>query len=314
MAQIDKIQVGSTTYDIAASSNSTNTFTSSDVADGSATAWTTVAALASGETSTSIFAKISQMFKNIRFLYSRLGTTDISGVGSTVTAAISALNSGKAAATHSHSAFTSAAAGFVPAAASGSTSYLTSGYVLTGAGWKAGTKYNTDTNTTYANYVGATTAASGTAGLVPAATTATRTRFLRGDGTWQVPTNTTYAVATTAANGLMSSADKTKIDKTLIYGDNTYQNTQVGIISNVGYNSNSWTAASLKVMAEYGNDNNVRAGIGFENQTNYGAYLFLRPSGANTRFMIVDSSGNLYAIMDSGAFNLQGSTLYITTT
>ena len=57
-----------------------------------------------------------------------------------------------------YAAFTSAAAGLVPAAKSGSTSYLTSAYVLTGAGWKAGTKYNTDTNTTYA---AVTTAANG---------------------------------------------------------------------------------------------------------------------------------------------------------
>jgi hypothetical protein len=74
---------------------------------------------------------------------------------------------------------------------------------------------STDTNTTYANYVGATTAASGTAGLVPPATTATRTKFLRGDATWQTPTNTTYAVATTAANGLMSKDDKIKLDTML---------------------------------------------------------------------------------------------------
>jgi hypothetical protein len=70
-----------------------------------------------------------------------------------------------------------------------------------------------DNNTTYANYVGATTAASGTAGLVPAASTANRLKFLRGDATWQVPTNTTYATATTTANGLMSSSDKIKLDK-----------------------------------------------------------------------------------------------------
>ena len=47
-----------------------------------------------------------------------------------------------------------------------------------------------DNNTTYANYKGATTAASGTAGLVPAATTANRLKFLRGDGSWQTPTDT----------------------------------------------------------------------------------------------------------------------------
>lgn len=74
MANIDKIQVGSTTYDIVSSASATNTFTSSDVADGSATTWTTVATLASGETTSSIFAKISQMFKNIRYLYRILKT------------------------------------------------------------------------------------------------------------------------------------------------------------------------------------------------------------------------------------------------
>ena len=57
-----------------------------------------------------------------------------------------------------YAAFTSAATGLVPAASSGTTNYATSGYVLTGAGWKAGTKYNTDTNTTYG---AATSAAQG---------------------------------------------------------------------------------------------------------------------------------------------------------
>ena len=208
MAQIDKIQVGSTTYDIAPSADSTNTFTSGDVADGSASSWTTIAKLASGETTTSILGKISNMFKNIRYLYSRLGTTDISGTGTTITAAIAALESGKAASSHTHSAFTSAAAGFVPAAKSGTTYYLTSAYVLTVAGWKAGTKYNTDTDTTYAAFT------SAAAGLVPAAASgstnyATSAYVLTGAG-WKAGTkyntdsNTTYANfvgATTAAAG-----------------------------------------------------------------------------------------------------------------
>ena len=68
-------------------------FTSSDVADGSATAWTGVNPLTSGETNKSIFAKLSQMFKNIRYLYKMLGTTDISSIGDgTVTKALSVLN------------------------------------------------------------------------------------------------------------------------------------------------------------------------------------------------------------------------------
>ena len=68
-------------------------FTSSDVADGSATAWTGVNPLTSGETNKSIFAKLSQMFKNIRYLYKMLGTTDISSIGNgTVTGGLTSLN------------------------------------------------------------------------------------------------------------------------------------------------------------------------------------------------------------------------------
>nr|DAG24387.1 MAG TPA: hypothetical protein [Caudoviricetes sp.] len=68
-------------------------FTSCDVADGSASAWTTVSKLSSGEKHSSIFAKVSQMFKNVRYLYKMLGTTDISSIGGgTVTGAISSQN------------------------------------------------------------------------------------------------------------------------------------------------------------------------------------------------------------------------------
>lgn len=71
-------------------------FTSSDVADGSASSWTSVNALASGETNRSIFGKVSMMFRNIRYLYKVLGTTDISSLGNgTVTGAIEALNTNK---------------------------------------------------------------------------------------------------------------------------------------------------------------------------------------------------------------------------
>ena len=75
----------------------TATFTSSDVADGSVSAWTSVPKLSSGEKHSSIFAKVSQMFKNVRYLYKMLGTTDISKIGNgTCTGAISSLNDGLA--------------------------------------------------------------------------------------------------------------------------------------------------------------------------------------------------------------------------
>lgn len=61
----------------------------------------------------------------------------------------------------------------------------------------------TDTNTTYSNMGAATASAAGAAGLVPAPAAGEQTSFLRGDGTWVVPTNTTYGLASTTANGLL---------------------------------------------------------------------------------------------------------------
>ena len=348
--QINKVSVEGTIYQITPSDTGTFIGTSEDST--SPSSWTTVAALSSGETNGSIFTKISQMFKNIRYLYSKLGNVDISSSGTSVTDAIANLEINKADTNHTHSTattaaagfmpvleddttkflrsdgtwvkpvgteydvvttagpglaptldgdptkcllgdgswgsagstyadvtttasglmtstdkikldtidtsannythpthtsaasglykvavdgeghvtgatavaktditalgipasdtnttyanFTSAAAGLVPAAKSGTTNYATSGYVLTGAGWLAGTKYNTDTNTTYAVFTGATTAAAGAAGLVLAPTTAQVNYFLKGNRSWAVPANTTYAVmgaATSAAAG-----------------------------------------------------------------------------------------------------------------
>lgn len=53
-----------------------------------------------------------------------------------------------------------------------------------------------DTNTTYSNFKGATTAADGGAGLVPGPAKGAANRYLRSDGSWQVPpdTNTVYTL------------------------------------------------------------------------------------------------------------------------
>ncbi len=70
----------------------------------------------------------------------------------------------------------------------------------------------TTQDTTYNNMTGATASAAGKAGLVPAPAAGKQTSFLRGDGTWVVPTNTTYSSATQSENGLLSAADKKKLD------------------------------------------------------------------------------------------------------
>lgn len=58
------------------------------------------------------------------------------------------------------------------------------------------------TDTTYTTMKGATASVAGTSGLVPVPAAGKQTSFLRGDGTWVVPTNTTYSVVSTTANGL----------------------------------------------------------------------------------------------------------------
>ncbi len=65
------------------------------------------------------------------------------------------------------------------------------------------------TDTTYTNMTGATASAAGKAGLVPAPAKGAATRFLRSDGSWQVPPNTTYGAASPTANGLMTTGAQT---------------------------------------------------------------------------------------------------------
>lgn len=102
MAIIDKIKVGSTTYDVSPSAsgtlNTTGTtkFASSDVAQGSATSWTSVNQITTADNHATLFTKITQMAKNVRYLYNVLGTGF--STGSTVKRQID----GKAAASHSH--------------------------------------------------------------------------------------------------------------------------------------------------------------------------------------------------------------------
>lgn len=93
--------------------------------------------------------------------------------------------------------------------ANGSTGLVKNGSTVTNASEYTacpivdGIPYYKDTNTTYANMEAATASAAGAAGLVPAPAAGKQASFLRGDGTWVVPTNTTYGLASTTANGLL---------------------------------------------------------------------------------------------------------------
>lgn len=93
----------------------------------------------------------------------------------------------------------------------------TTGKVIKDSGYTIGASVPSNakfTDTTYAAMKGATSSAAGAAGLVPAPAAGSQAKYLRADGTWQTPpdTNTTYSVATTSANGLMSSTMVSKLN------------------------------------------------------------------------------------------------------
>lgn len=73
--------------------------------------------------------------------------------------------------------------------------------------------WGVDNNTTYSIFKGASSSAAGGSGLVPPPAAGSQsTKYLRADGTWTEPPNTTYANATKDTAGLMTAADKTKLD------------------------------------------------------------------------------------------------------
>lgn len=123
---------------------------------------------------------------------------------------------------------------------------------------KADGTWGTPANTTYADMKGATSSAAGTHGLVPAPAAGKQSQYLRGDGTWATPTNTTYSDATQSAHGLMSAADKVKLDGVETNANNYVHPTTSGnkhIPS--GGSSGQILRWSADGTAVWGNDNNT---------------------------------------------------------
>ena len=105
MASVDKVKVGDTTYDVSPSKDGTlNGYTSGD--SSTPTSWTSVSAITTSDTNATIFSKLTSMVKNVRWLYTKLGTADFSATGSdTVSGALVSINNGlsdKAPSNHSH--------------------------------------------------------------------------------------------------------------------------------------------------------------------------------------------------------------------
>lgn len=99
------------------------------------------------------------------------------------------------------------------------------------------------TDTTYSNMTGATASAAGKAGLVPAPAAGAQTKFLRGDGTWQVPTNTTYSAAGTSLGLVKTGGDVTISNGTITVNDDSHNHT-IANIDNLQATLNGKAASS----------------------------------------------------------------------
>ena len=288
MAQINKVNVSDTTYDISQSPDATFTATSNDNA--SPTSWTDVAVLASGETNSSIFSKISSMFKNIRFLYSKLGTSDFSSAGDTVSAALAALESGKSNTDHTHTAATTAAAGFMPALNGNSDTCLLGDGTWGTAG------------STYANV---STAAPGLAPTL----SGTATQYLNGAGNWTTPpdTNTTYSAG--VGLGLSGTQFYCKTPR-IEQNANTQLSVNTYDIKEFSNNSaNLPTAAWYYIINMKGSDNNYQAQLAL-GETVDAAYYRSYKNGTwgSWRSIINTDSNTTYAFSNNNPTLSWGAT------
>ncbi len=145
--------------------------------------------------------------------------------------------------------------------------------------------WGSDNNTTYSNMTAATASTAGKAGLVPAPAVGKQASFLRGDGTWQVPTNTTYSTATQSTNGLLSAADKKKLDgiatganKTTV--DSALSSTSTNPVQNKVINSALNQKMHFQEVMEVGSTK-IISGV------SVGDILFVSPYGSGGTTVIV---------------------------
>ena len=102
MASVNKIRIGDNVYDISISptgtmdTTSANKYVSSDVAQANAITWTSVEPILVTDNHKTIFTKLTQMIKNVRYLFNLFGT------GFTTTNTITSVVNGKANKNHSH--------------------------------------------------------------------------------------------------------------------------------------------------------------------------------------------------------------------
>ena len=141
-------------------------------------------------------------------------------------------------------------------------------------------------DTTYPAFKGATSSAAGGTGLVPAPAQGDQAKFLKADGTWGTPENTTYKEATTSTAGLMSSADKTKLNSIEAGANKTTVDTALSTSStNPVRNSVVTNALQKKASASHSHSTATTSTDGFMSASDKTLLISLRDSS-----VIVDTS------------------------
>ena len=105
---------------------------------------------------------------------------------------------------------------------------------------------------------GATSSAAGTVGAVPAPAMGYQSRFLRGDGTWQVPTNTTYSNFTAATSDAAGKAGLVPApaagyQSRFLRGDGTWQTPSNNAVSQTASTANGNYPILLKASTSTSN-------------------------------------------------------------
>ena len=106
----------------------------------------------------------------------------------------------------------------------------------------------------YSTMTGATSSAAGTSGLVPAPASGKQSSYLRGDGTWAVPTNTdtkvTNTLNTTAKAYVTGTTSSSTNTGTQVFDTGVYLDTTAGMLTAATFkgtlSGNASTATKLK--------------------------------------------------------------------
>lgn len=156
----------------------------------------------------------------------------------------------------------------------------------------------------------ATSSAAGTIGAVPAPAAGAQGKYLRGDGTWQNPPNTTYAVfkgaTSSAAGGTgLVPAPAEGYQGRFLRGDGTWQNPTDNKVSQTSSTANGKYPILLKASTS---TSNATAGALFDADVainpSTGAFYTRKISGKNTVTRWVDAAkagGSMVEIEDNSS-------------